>query len=357
MRCSRVGPVSRVRAHPALHLVQTVDGDAQHLAAVVLDDQRLDRLTPDDDALQPPEPPDPVLHVHDVVAGRQLGEALQRGRAAKPTDAAEPAVAPEDLVIRQDVGGRLGILHAEPARERTHDQVAAGRGPAATIGNEVVEALRLAVVVAEDAGLGAPPGRSGQERAEPVHPALEGGGTAGVEDRLADVFLHEGDARVTGHTLRERFRRQEESVRAGGGVVVPERFPVAGLGSAPQTSRPFLPRFASDTDQDRVQGEAVEDGAAGTLRLLHAAPRSAQAGCRLVPRSRWSAGRGCRRDGRTRLRPPGTRPARVLRRRRKRGRSAPRAPRSVRLPPPSRHARNRVPRGRRSGRRAEVPDR
>ena len=76
------GGVVRVRAHPALHLVQQVNGDAQDLVAVVDDHQRLDRFAADRHTLQPAEAADAVLQVHDVVARRELREAFQRGRSA-----------------------------------------------------------------------------------------------------------------------------------------------------------------------------------------------------------------------------------------------------------------------------------
>ena len=79
------GLVSRVRADPPLDLVEPVDGDAEHLAPVVGDHENLDRLPAYLHALQPAEAADAMLHVDDVIARRQLGQAFQgRGSPEAP---------------------------------------------------------------------------------------------------------------------------------------------------------------------------------------------------------------------------------------------------------------------------------
>ena len=258
-------------AHPALHLVQAVDRDAQDLAGVVLDHQRLDRFPADDDPLQPAKPADSVLHVDDVVAGRQLGQALQRGRPAKTPAAAELAIAAEDLVIGENIGGRLGVLHAKPARERADHQVAAARQPPATVRDEVLEAPGLPVVVAQDEGVGAARGRVRQERPQALHVALENGGAAGLEDDVSDVLLHQGEAPVPGHALGQFVGREEEVGGGDGGIVIAQRPAVARLGPAPQPARAFVPGIGAGADQDRVHGQTVENGARRATRPFGAA--------------------------------------------------------------------------------------
>ena len=99
-------------SYPALHQVEPRDRETQDLTTAVLDGQRLQLLSADVDMLQPREAPHPVIHVDDVVAGGQLGEALQRDRASEAAGSANAAGAPEDLVIVEGPAEGGGSLRA-----------------------------------------------------------------------------------------------------------------------------------------------------------------------------------------------------------------------------------------------------
>ena len=255
------GPIARMGSDPALDLVEPVDRHAQDLAAGVADDQRLDRLAADLHPLQAPEPTDAVIHVDDVVTGRELGKTLQRrGAAVAPAPPEFPAP-PEDLVVRQDIDGRHPVVQAKPLGERADHHVATRRGTSAPVREQIVEPAGLSAVVTEDEGLRPRRGLLRDERPQPADVPLEGRWPARLEDNAAHVLLDEDEPGVAGDALLHRAGGKEDGRGVGGGIAVAKGIAVAGLRLLPRHLGTLRHRTVADPQQDRAVWQAVEERA------------------------------------------------------------------------------------------------
>ena len=91
----------------ALELVDSVQGDVESVAALVLDHSDFDRALPDEDRLDAAIDADAVLEMHDVVA--QLESERVDAATDVPTGAPDAPFAPKDLVVGEHAPTAVGV--------------------------------------------------------------------------------------------------------------------------------------------------------------------------------------------------------------------------------------------------------
>ena len=139
------------RTDVALHQRQAVHRDEEAIAAVVLDAQELVLLAPrrtDVEQHQPAVDADAVLAVHEVVAGLQLRERLERRRLAHRHLRAAPLARAEDLFLGDDDGAREREHEALGDRRDAHFELA--RPPPARDLARVARQLRVVAVFEQE---------------------------------------------------------------------------------------------------------------------------------------------------------------------------------------------------------------
>ena len=126
----------------AFDLIDAVQRHVQSIATFVLDDGRFDRTFAHEDFFNPAIDPDPVLQMHDVVAGLERADGVKCRAGAVLARTTHAAITAKDLVIGEDTDH---VWDDEAAAEHTYGQ---RRGDWSIFTEQFVEAFSLSGVVA-----------------------------------------------------------------------------------------------------------------------------------------------------------------------------------------------------------------
>jgi hypothetical protein len=150
-RRRRVGGEVGGRTVP-LDLIDTIKRNVEAVATLVFDDRDLDRAFTDEHLLHSAIDPDAVLQVHDIISRLQRGETFERGSRCVSARPPESPLAPENLVIGENAKSRklFAARRNEEASVENSDCEACWRY--AIVVEQLVEALRLPGIVAENGG-------------------------------------------------------------------------------------------------------------------------------------------------------------------------------------------------------------
>ena len=254
-------------ADPPLQQIEPVHGHAQELRARVFDQNRLDLLATDGDMLEPAKAADAVVHVHDRVPRGELRDALERSGAAKAAPPANAARAQEDLVVGEDAQARGRVVQDESRVQRPHGELGARR-EARLPSQNLLQALNLPLVVAEDEGSVAAGGPVPQHFLQPLHVTGDGRRRLRGEENLAIRGRGEGQPGEVGQPLQQAPGPKTDGVRRRRLVSARDGFGMAALHLGPCVLRGSLQVVARPARHQGVLGQQVEQGAgrAGSVR-------------------------------------------------------------------------------------------
>ena len=126
-----------------------------------------------------------MVHVDHVLSRLELAQALDGPAAPEPAAPADAAGAAEDLVVGEDAEGRVALQDEPPGQGAQRQGGAGGQRPGAA--QELLEALQLPRVVAQDQRLLVAGGARAEEREEPGRVPVHRVRRAGVEADLPVV--------------------------------------------------------------------------------------------------------------------------------------------------------------------------
>src|SRR5688572_4591121 len=133
-----------------LYLIDPVERDVQPVAALVLDDGRLDRTLPEEDLFDTPIDADAVLEVHDVVARGERGEALDCRAGCVASRSADAALAAEDLVVGENAKTLIVTPRRNDEATMENSNREGGVRWTPSLREELVQTLRLPGIVTEN---------------------------------------------------------------------------------------------------------------------------------------------------------------------------------------------------------------